>query len=136
MFYLRTAMKKILLILLFLFLLLLNMQVKIEDEKVLSPDETTFICNKKLPLQDELKNFDLNQYHNTAYCPTSRIQVLSTRCERPFKVTTKFLEFFLLKEQNTLNRISESYLTTQSIKFSTLRMRSAHWVYVLRKIII
>lgn len=81
MFYLRTAMKKILLILLFLFLLLLNMQVKIEDEKVLSPDETTFICNKKLPLQDELKNFDLNQYHNTAYCPTSRIQVLSTRAE-------------------------------------------------------
>ena len=130
-------MKKVLLILSFLFLLLLNMQIKIEDKDILSPQEMTFICNNvKHSLQDELKNYDLNQGHNTTYCLTTRTLVISTRCERPFKVTTRLLELFLQKEQKILNKVSETFLITQSIKFSTLRMRSGHWVYVLRKIII
>ena len=130
-------MKKALLILSFLFLLLLNMQVKIEDEDILSPKETTYICNnKKHPLQDELRNYDLNQTQTTAFCLTTCSLVISTRCERPFKVTTRLLELSLQKEQNILNKISETYLITQSVKFSSLRMRSGHWIYVLRKIII
>nr|DAF91053.1 MAG TPA: hypothetical protein [Siphoviridae sp. ct7aK2] len=130
-------MKKTVLILSFLFLLLLNMQVKIEDEDILSPKETTYICNNiKHPLQDELRNYDLNQTHNTVFCLTTRSLVISTRCERPFKVTTRLLELSLQKEQNILNKISETYLITQSINFSSLRMRSGHWIYVLRKIII
>ena len=130
-------MKKVLLILSFMFLLLLNMQVKLEDKDILSPQEMTFICNNvKHPLQDELKNYDLNQGHNTTYCLTTRTLVISTRCERPLKVTTRLLELFLQKEQKILNKVSETFLITQSIKFSTLRMRSGHWVYVLRKIII
>ena len=48
------------------------MQVKIEDKDILSPQEMTFICNNvkhplQHPLQDELKNYDLNQGHNTTY---------------------------------------------------------------------
>lgn len=109
----------------------------IEDEDILSPQQITFICNKgKSPLQDELKNYDLNQGHNTVYCLTTRTLVISTRCERPIKVTTRLLELFLQKEQKILNKVSETFLITQSIKFSTLRMRSGHWIYVLRKIII
>lgn len=113
------------------------MQVKIEDEDILSPKETAYICNnRKHPLQDELRNYDLNQNHNTAFCLTTRSLVISTRCERPFKVITRLLELSLQKEQNILNKISETYLIAQSIKFSSLRMRSGHWIYVLRKIII
>lgn len=110
-------MKKVLLIVSFLFLLLLNMQIKTEDENILSPAKTTFVCSKeKHPFQDELKNYDLSQSYHSVYCLTTRSQVLPTRCERPFKVTTR--------------------LISQSVKFSTLRIRSGHWVYVLRKIII
>ena len=129
-------MKKVLLILSFLFLLLLNMQVKIGNEDFLSSIQITFICNNEEGLlQDELSNYDLNQTNNIASCLTTRSLVISTRCERPF-VTIRLLELFLQKEQNILYKISETYLITQSIKFSSLRMRSGHWIYVLRKIII
>ena len=40
-------MKKVLLIVSFLFLLLLNMQIKTEDENILSPAKTTFVCSKE-----------------------------------------------------------------------------------------
>ena len=130
-------MKKVLLIVSFLFLLLLNMQIKTEDENILSPEKTTFVCSKeKHPFQDELKNYDLSQSYHSVYCLTTRSQVLPTRCERPFKVTTRLLELFLQKEQNILNKVSETFLISQSVKFSSLRIRSGHWVYVLRKIII
>ena len=93
-------MKKVLLIVSFLFLLLLNMQIKTEDENILSPEKTTFVCSKeKHPFQDELKNYDLSQSYHSVYCLTTRSQVLPTRCERPFKVTTRLLELFLPFQQ-------------------------------------
>ena len=73
---------------------------------------------------------------STGLCVTSRSQVLQESYERLVKIVSRQFEVFLQKEQNQLNKTSETLRIVQSIKFSSLRIRAGHWVYVLRKIII
>lgn len=69
-------------------------------------------------------------------CVTTRPQILQESYERQVKVVSRQFEVFLQKGQNLLNKTSETLRIVQSIKFSSLRIRTGHWAYVLRKIVI
>lgn len=104
----------------------------------LSPTVVTILDN--LPDsgagQEQVDYEKLSQFQCAGLCVTTRPQILQESYERLVKVVTRQLEVFLQKEQNLLNKTSETLRIVQSIKFSSLRIRAGHWVYVLRKIII
>jgi hypothetical protein len=131
--------KKLLFILPLLFLLL-HQETKVEVEKALlsfQQERMTKDSETANPAHDIIQNDELSCYHNTAFCtPNRSIQTFSENSERLFKITTKQFELFLQKGQNQLNKISEILSVTYSLNYSSLRIRSGHWVYVLRKIII
>ena len=86
--------------------------------------------------QEQIDYEKISQFTCTGLCVTSRSQVLQESYERLVKIVSRQFEVFLQKEQNQLNKTSETLRIVQSIKFSSLRIRAGHWVYVLRKIII
>ena len=86
--------------------------------------------------QEQIDYENISQFTCTGLCVTSRSQVLQESYERLVKIVSRQFEVFLQKEQNQLNKTSETLRIVQSIKFSSLRIRAGHWVYVLRKIII
>lgn len=86
--------------------------------------------------ETELTTPGLEQHHDVGLVLSSRTLSVSERCEHSFKGTSRLLELLMQNEQKVLTKISEVLLTTNSLKYSSLRIRSGHWVYVLRKILI
>lgn len=138
-FYLRTMIKKLLFILPLFFLFLLNQNTKSDTGKIIFPiqKDVVFenIANKGT--QNTLQNEELNQFRNFVFCtPGRNIQPSYENSERLFKITSRQFELFLKIGQNRLIRVSEILSVTYLLHCSSLRIRSGHWVYVLRKIII
>ena len=92
--------------------------------------------NEASSLQSKLENFELAQIPHYFLCTSNRTQQGIEANERLFKTTNRLFDVFIQKGQNTLNKVEETLSVTHILKFSSLRMRSGHWVYVLRKIII
>ena len=86
--------------------------------------------------QEQIDYEKISKFKCPGLSVTSRSPVLQESYERLVKIVSRQFEVFLQKEQNQLNKTSETLRIVQSIKFSSLRIRAGHWVYVLRKIII
>lgn len=139
-FYLRAMIKKLLFIVPLLFLLLLNLDMSIDKDQTFSTASKESVMKESgiaNLTHDVIQGDELTPYHNLAFCTPSRsIQFSSENSERLFKVTSRQFEQFLQKGQNQLNKTSEIVSAAYSLNYSSLRIRSGHWVYVLRKIII
>lgn len=130
--------RKILYILPLLFLLLFNGQKETTQESIISSAREVILteAGKADLLNVQLNTDEAFQLQSVGLCFTSRVQISPERGERTSEIASRQLESLLQKEQSILNKISETLLITHSLKFSSLRIRSGHWVYVLRKIII
>ena len=139
-FYLRAMIQKLLFILPLLCLLLLNQHTGKDKEQALLPLQKEIVVEEDgiaNAAHQVIQGDEFTPYHNTAFCTPSRsIQFSSENSERLFKISTRQFEQFLQKGQNQLNKISAILSVTYSLNYSSLRIRSGHWVYVLRKIII
>lgn len=142
-FYIRSMIRKILLILFMvcLFLPYETVTATNEDTPVFLPADVATQGNTLEPAstnEGEETGFDkLSQYHPADFCiATTRTQLLQAGCERPVKIISKLFELLLQKEQNQQNKTSEILRSEYSIKLSSLRTHAGHWIYVLRKIII
>lgn len=117
--------KKLLTILLFMIMLFaFRMNAEAEEEHFPASPQT------------ELRTTDFSQHHDSGIDLSSRTNYLSDRNKQTFIKTHRFLHVLILKEQKALHKTSEHLLTTNSLNLSSLRIRSGHWAYVLRKIII
>lgn len=132
--------KKLLFIVTLLCILLLNQNMSIDKEQTFSTLQKESVMDEggiANLAQDVIQEDEFIPFHNVACCTTSRSsQFSSENSERLFKVTSRLFEHFLQKGQNQLNKTSEILSVTYSLNYSSLRIRSGHWVYVLRKIII
>ncbi len=118
----------------------------VQDGKIATEENSISLPSTVATILDRLPDFGveqeqidyekISQFTCTGLCVTSRSQVLQESYERLVKIVSRQFEVFLQKEQNQLNKTSETLRIVQSIKFSSLRIRAGHWVYVLRKIII
>lgn len=118
----------------------------VQDGKIATEENSiSALPSTVVTILDRLPDFGVEQNRSTmkkyqftctGLCVTSRSQVLQESYERLVKIVSRQFEVFLQKEQNQLNKTSETLRIVQSIKFSSLRIRAGHWVYVLRKIII
>lgn len=132
------GMKKLLSILSLLILFITGQEIMTLRESNPLPENKVVVMDnsKALSFQDRLHKFELSQSPHFCLFSSNRTQQGTESSERLFKTTTRLLEIFFLKEQNNLNKIEQTLSVTHILKFSSLRIRSGHWVYVLRKIII
>lgn len=86
--------------------------------------------------QEQLDYGKISRFSCIGLCVAPRSQVLQENYKRLAKTVSRQFEVFLQKEQDLLNKTSETLRILQSLKFSSLRIRAGHWVYTLRKIII
>ena len=131
--------KRLLFILSIFLFFLLNGNGKTDGQQnLLSPQTEYVTANTIIEQHPDLQhNKEINRFHDIAFAtPNRSIQSTSENSERLFKVTSRQFQLFLQKGQNQLNKISEILSVTYSRHYSSLRIRSGHWVYVLRKIII
>ena len=132
--------KKMLFILSLICLFALDGKIATEENSISALPSAVATLLDRLPdsgvKQEQIDYEKISQFKCTGLCATPRSQVLQESYERLVKIVSRQFEVFLQKEQNLLNKTSETLRIVQSIKFSSLRIRAGHWVYVLRKIII
>ena len=132
--------KKILFILSLICLFALDRRTATEENSISALSPTVVTILDKLPDsyagQKQIDYEKLSRFKCTGLCVTPCSQVLQESYERLVKVVSRQFEVFLQKKQNLLNKTSEALRIVQSIKFSSLRIRAGHWVYVLWKIVI
>lgn len=131
-------MKRLLSILSLFILLLAGQEIITISARASLPKNKVIITNENQvqSSQNKLDNLELGQIADSCLCTTNRIQQNTKTNERLFKTTSRLFESFIQKEQNNLNKIEEIVSVSHTLKCSSLRIRSGHWVYVLRKIII
>lgn len=138
-FYIRAMFKKVLFILSLLLLFILDQKIANQEDNVSSSSILAYMQeNQGLPdtLQEQFQYENGNQPLYAGFCLTSRFQLTQEYGERFVKLISRQFETLIQKGQNVQFRTTETLLITHSLNFSSLRIRSGHWVYVLRKIVI
>ena len=102
------------------------------------PEEQICISNYTEPndLQQQFDHFELNKNNDAYRLFVARNFSASEGYASLLKTANKLSYFITLKEQNRLQKTSEIRAYYNILNYSTLRNRTGHQVYVLRKIVI
>lgn len=137
--YIRAMFKKVLFILSLLLLFVIDQKIGNQEDNISSSSILEYIQeNRGLPetLQEHFEYETQNQSLCVSLFLTNRFQLTQECGERFVKVVSRQFETLVQKGQNVQIRTTETLLILHSLNISSLRIRSGHWIYVLRKIII
>lgn len=131
--------RKILFIVSLCFLFFLNQKSKTIEESHIFSQQEMMVTNhlQQEPKQDTLTNEEFSSSQSAAIFTNCRqLQTQGRGSERLIKETVKQLTLFYQKGQEILNKTSEILSINRSYECSSLRIRSGHWIYAIRKIVI
>lgn len=131
-------MKKLLNIVSILILFLLSQDAAFSKNSTGIPEEQICISNYTEPndLQQQINHFELNKNNDAYRLFVARNFSTAEGYASLLKTANKLSYFITLKEQNRLQKTSEIRAYYNILNYSTLRNRTGHQVYVLRKIVI
>ncbi|WFE85335.1 hypothetical protein [Parabacteroides chongii] len=131
-------MKKLLNIVSILILFLLSQDAAFSKNSTGIPEEQICISNYTEPndLQQQFNHFELNKNNDAYRLFVARNFSTAEGYASLLKTANKLSYFITLKEQNRLQKTSEIRAYYNILNYSTLRNRTGHQVYVLRKIVI